>query len=412
MAATNSASTVGMSGHAGLTILDQIQLATLPSDQGLNTSLLSKTSPLLRVLQEKAKRESGSPIRVQLRHNRNTTSWYTGFDELNAGRTLPTSALNNFNDTGANQWAQAVYNWRNLSVNIAISEDQLVENASMNIADLLSRTSIEGMPERDRQTVFNIFGKEAELAFEDSSDALASALMNREGDTASSHTSDSSGNADGQGNSILSIFDILSANVTLGGMGSGALGNFATDGLLSTIAAASSSSISATTQEKWSSRFYDLDLITVTADYDKNSLTRKLLGLALHDCAQGGTDSVDYIFVNPKVYVALEQDLQGDVRRDEYMTDLGFRQNMQWGAFGTTIMADPYMPSDDVIGINTNHTWLCIHPALDQEFTGFKTHPNKAVIEGQLKVKCQLVCDDRAKNFWFKNVTEYNNVAI
>jgi hypothetical protein len=37
---------------------------------------------------------------------------------------------------------------------------------------------------------------------------------------------------------------------------------------------------------------------------------------------------------------------------------------------------------------------------LDQQFSGFKTHPDRAVIEGQLKIKTQLVCDDRAKNFW------------
>lgn len=403
-----------LSGSTALTIMEQIQLATLPSDQGLNTSLLSKTSPFLRVLQEKAKRESGSPIRVQLRHNRNNTQWYTGYDTLGGSgdRTGPTNTDSNVGAAGTNQWGQAVYQWRNLAVTVSISEDQLVENANMNIADLLGRTSMESLPERDRHTIFNIFGKEVELAFEDSSDALATGLMNREGDADSSHrVSATATGDDGQGAAINSIFDILSSSVTCGGLSGSALGNFTQQGLLSAYRDAAEGA-GATTTPKWAARTLDLDVDSEAAGYNDGDLTRKVLGLALHDTAQGGTDSVDYIFVNPKVYVALEQDLQGDVRRDEYMTDLGFRQNMQWGAFGTTIMADPYMPLEDVVGINTNHTWLAIHPALDQEFSGFKTHPNKAAIEGQLKVKLQLVCDDRAKNFWIHGATKYNNLGI
>jgi hypothetical protein len=132
----------------------------------------------------------------------------------------------------------------------------------------------------------------------------------------------------------------------------------------------------------------------------EDNLSKELLGLALHDCAQGGTDSVDYIFVNPRVYVGLEMLLEGQTRRDETMSNIGFTQNMTWNAFGTTIMADPFVPAPDVIGINTKHTYLAIHPALDQQFSGFKTRPDAATIEGQLKIKTQLVCDDRAKNFW------------
>ena len=109
---------------------------------------------------------------------------------------------------------------------------------------------------------------------------------------------------------------------------------------------------------------------------------------------------MDYIFCNPRVYVGLEMLLEGQTRRDETMANIGFTQNMSWNAFGTTIMADPFIPVHSVIGINTKHTYLAIHPAMDQQFSGFKTRPDAATIEGQLKIKTQLVCDDRAKNFW------------
>ena len=96
----------------------------------------------------------------------------------------------------------------------------------------------------------------------------------------------------------------------------------------------------------------------------------------------------------------LEMLLEGQTRRDETMANIGFTQNMSWNAFGTTIMADPFVGVGDVVGINSKHTYMAIHPALDQQFRCFMTHPDRAVIEGQLKIKTQLVTDDRAKNFW------------
>ena len=154
-----------------------------------------------------------------------------------------------------------------------------------------------------------------------------------------------------------------------------------------------------TTSNKWQAKTVNVETVE-DAGGAQHNLTKELLGLALHDCAQGGIDAVDYIFCNPRIYVALEMLLEDQVRRDETMSNIGFRQNMTWNAFGTTIMADPFIPTGSVIGINTNHTYLVNHEALNSQFSGFKTHPDRAVIEGQLKTKSQLVCDDRAKNFW------------
>ena len=413
-------STGVLTGSVGDTILEQIQLATLPSDLGLNTSLLSKTSPALRVFQEKAKRESGSPIRVQVRHNRNTTKWYSGYDPLAAGRQVPlssTGADGNEFAAGTNQFGQAIYNWRNLAVSVGISEDQLVENASMNIADLLGRTSIESLPERDRHTVFNIFGKEVEMAFEDLTDSLATALLNKYtagatetlDNAGTDHRVDTAGTDDGHGTSINSLFDVVSPNA-MGGLAATALDDFGTPSLLNSFQAANDSGTTASNQEKWQARVCDL---SEHDDADEaGNLTRTILGLALHDTSQGGTDSVDYIFCNPKVYVALEQVLENAVRRDENMSNIGFLQNMQWGAFGCTILADPFMPEQDVIGINSKHTYMVVHPSLDSEFSGFKPTQTAATIEGQLKIKTQIVCDDRAKNFWLQQVTKVEGTAV
>jgi hypothetical protein len=377
-------------GGSSTTILNQIEMATVPSQQGLNQNLLSKTSPLLRVLQENAKRETGSPIRAHVRYNRNNSQWYYGGEDLAARRTQGNS--DGASDTGSEQFAQAEYNWKDLSVNVMITESMLVENAGLNINDLLNINDIGGIPERDRNTVFNIFGREVEMAGDDMSDALATALTSNDGAPGTGTHDDTSASH--------SVFTLLD-NGSFGGLAANLLGTFSDLGLLAsynnTYDDSGNNNVAST--NKWQSKSINVGQSYIT-DSVEGVLSKELLGLALHDCSQGGTDSVDYIFVNPRVYVGLEMLLEGQTRRDETMSNIGFTQNMSWNAFGTTIMADPFIGVSDVIGINSKHTYMAIHPALDQQFSGFKTRADRATIEGQLKIKTQLVTDDRAKNFW------------
>ena len=382
-------------GGSGTTILNQIEMATVPSQQGLNQNLLSKTSALLRVLQDAAKRETGSPIRAHVRYNRNNSQWYYGGEDLVATRTQALSDA--AGDTGTSQFAQAEYNWKDLSVNVMITESMLVENAGLNINDLLNINDIGGIPERDRNTVFNIFGKEVEMAGDDMSDALATAIASSDGAPGDNDPDDSA-------STIHSLFTLLDGG-TVGGLTAASLGDFSL-GLLDTYhnthndAGVGSAAADISATNKWRAKYIDVSGTGYNGTAAQYNLSKELLGLALHDTAQGGTDSVDYVFCNPRVYVGLEMLLEDQTRRDETMSNIGFNQNMMWNAFGTTIMADPFVPAHSVIGINSKHTYLAIHPAMDQQFSGFKTRADRATIEGQLKIKTQLITDDRAKNFW------------
>ena len=382
-------------GGSGTTILNQIEMATVPSQQGLNQNLLSKTSALLRVLQDAAKRETGSPIRAHVRYNRNNSQWYYGGEDLVATRTQALSDA--AGDTGTSQFAQAEYNWKDLSVNVMITESMLVENAGLNINDLLNINDIGGIPERDRNTVFNIFGKEVEMAGDDMSDALATAIASSDGAPGDNDHDDSA-------STIHSLFTLLDGG-TVGGLTAASLGDFSL-GLLDTYhnthndAGVGSAAADISATNKWRAKYIDVSGTGYNGTAAQYNLSKELLGLALHDTAQGGTDSVDYVFCNPRVYVGLEMLLEDQTRRDETMSNIGFNQNMTWNAFGTTIMADPFVPAHSVIGINPKHTYLAIHPAMDQQFSGFKTRADRATIEGQLKIKTQLITDDRAKNFW------------
>ena len=382
-------------GGSGTTILNQIEMATVPSQQGLNQNLLSKTSALLRVLQDAAKRETGSPIRAHVRYNRNNSQWYYGGEDLVATRTQALSDA--AGDTGTSQFAQAEYNWKDLSVNVMITESMLVENAGLNINDLLNINDIGGIPERDRNTVFNIFGKEVEMAGDDMSDALATAIASSDGAPGDNDHDDSA-------STIHSLFTLLDGG-TVGGLTAASLGDFSL-GLLDTYhnthndAGVGSAAADISATNKWRAKYIDVSGTGYNGTAAQYNLSKELLGLALHDTAQGGTDSVDYVFCNPRVYVGLEMLLEDQTRRDETMSNIGFNQNMMWNAFGTTIMAYPFVPAHSVIGINSKHTYLAIHPAMDQQFSGFKTRADRATIEGQLKIKTQLITDDRAKNFW------------
>ena len=382
-------------GGSGTTILNQIEMATVPSQQGLNQNLLSKTSALLRVLQDAAKRETGSPIRAHVRYNRNNSQWYYGGEDLVATRTQALSDA--AGDTGTSQFAQAEYNWKDLSVNVMITESMLVENAGLNINDLLNINDIGGIPERDRNTVFNIFGKEVEMAGDDMSDALATAIASSDGAPGDNDHDDSA-------STIHSLFTLLDGG-TVGGLTAASLGDFSL-GLLDTYhnthndAGVGSAAADISATNKWRAKYIDVSGTGYNGTAARYNLSKELLGLALHETAQGGTDSVDYVFCNPRVYVGLEMLLEDQTRRDETMSNIGFNQNMMWNAFGTTIMADPFVPAHSVIGINSKHTYLAIHPAMDQQFSGFKTRADRATIEGQLKIKTQLITDDRAKNFW------------
>ena len=135
------------------------------------------------------------------------------------------------------------------------------------------------------------------------------------------------------------------------------------------------------------------------------SITLDELANGLNDANQGGADSVDCIFCPLDIYSSLELQLEGQrTRVNADMADIGFRQNIEWVSFGATIYPDPYCEANTVYGINKNHTRMYIHPALNMEFSGFKEPTDQAAITGQLKLKTQMACDDRAKNFKLTNV--------
>ena len=275
-------------GGSGTTILNQIEMATVPSQQGLNQNLLSKTSALLRVLQDAAKRETGSPIRAHVRYNRNNSQWYYGGEDLVATRTQALSDA--AGDTGTSQFAQAEYNWKDLSVNVMITESMLVENAGLNINDLLNINDIGGIPERDRNTVFNIFGKEVEMAGDDMSDALATAIASSDGAPGDNDHDDSA-------STIHSLFTLLDGG-TVGGLTAASLGDFSL-GLLDTYhnthndAGVGSAAADISATNKWRAKYIDVSGTGYNGTAAQYNLSKELLGLALHDTAQGGTDSVD-----------------------------------------------------------------------------------------------------------------------
>ena len=341
-------------------ITDQITIATLAMHGDLNAAVLSRDSAALRIMQDKSTENTGSPVKVKIRYKRNNGGWYSGFDQ--------------FNTTRVEQFAEGSLNWANVYVNVTVDEDTLVENASMNIRDLMGINDIKKIPARDRNTIFNLFGEEMGGALDDIRKLMADALYN--GDI----TTDAK-KFDG-------FTKITKKDTSYAGISHTELGalDYGTNGFLS-----------GGTDNIWAGRY---------KTNSSTALTLDLLADALNDANQGGADAVDCIFVPLDIYSSLELQLEGQkTRQNENMAAIGFRQNIERVSFGATIYPDPYCPADTVYGINSNHTRLMVHPSLNMDFSGFKEPTDQAAITGQLKLKTVLYCDDRAKNFQLAAVT-------
>ncbi len=339
-------------------LLDQVTIATLAMHGDLNTAVLSRDSAALRIMQDKSAENTGSPVKVKIRYKRNNGGWYQGFDQ--------------FNTTRVEQFAEGSLQWANVYVNVTVDEDTLVENSNMNIKDLMGIENVKRLAANDRRTIFNLFGEEMGGALDDMRKLQANAVYT--GTVA--------------GTSFAGFDTLTDAASSYAGITVNELGDldYGTSGFLS-----------ATTDKVWAGRYKDAGTTSLTLD---------LLADALNDANQGGSDTVDCIFCPLDIYSSLELQLEGQkTRQNENMAAIGFRQNIEWVSFGATIYPDPYCPANKVYGINSEHTKLMVHPALNMDFSGFKEPTDQAAITGQLKVKTVLYCDDRAKNFQLENVT-------
>ena len=338
-------------------VLDQITIATLAMHGDLNTAVLSRDSAALRIFQDAAVENTGSPLNVKIRYKRNNGGWYSNFDQ--------------FNTTRVEQFAEGQLQWANVYVNVTIDEDTLVENSAYNIKDLMSMDNLKNLPARDRNTIFNLFGEEMAGALDDIRKLLATSVY-------------SDGTTNG-GKELTGLKAIVDSGTAYAGISATELGSFDYNGFLST-----------TTDGVWAGREKSLASASITLDELANGL---------NDANQGGADSVDCIFCPLDIYSSLELQLEGQrTRVNADMADIGFRQNIEWVSFGATIYPDPYCEANTVYGINKNHTRMYIHPALNMEFSGFKEPTDQAAITGQLKLKTQMACDDRAKNFKLTSV--------
>tara|TARA_Y100001938_G_scaffold151043_1_gene245425 strand:- start:3217 stop:4236 length:1020 start_codon:yes stop_codon:yes gene_type:complete len=335
-------------------VLDQISIATLAMHGDLNQAVLSRNSAALRIMQDGAQRKTGSPIKVKVRHKRNNGGWYKGFDT--------------FDTTRVEQFAEGQLQWANVYVNVTIDESSLVENASMNIKDLMGVSDIKRLPSRDRATIFNLFGEEMAGALDDMQDKLGNSLY-----------------SDGTSNQMDGFANLVDSTGTYAGIAYNELGAFGYNGFLSGGA-----------DNIWAAK----EKGTVGA------ITLDVLADALNDANQGGADAIDCVFCPLDIYSSIELQLEGQkTRPNENMAAIGFRQNIEWVSQGCTFYPDPFCTAGTVYGINKNHTKLYLHPGLDMEFSGFKEPTDQAAITGQLKTKIQLYCDDRAKNFKLTGVT-------
>jgi len=296
-------------------VLDEITISTEAMYPDLNMSVLSRQSAFTRELQDSAVTdEDGSPIEVRVRYKRNPGFAYGGYD------VLPTDP--------EEQFAKGSLQWRNLGVSVTVDEDTLVENASLNIKDLLSLTSIKDLPARGRKTIFNLFGKKMAGAIEDFQELFANVMWGNTVGPKFPHSIqtiiDNAGSYAGMSVSELQTFDYL-------GILSGVYDNI------------------------WSCRNYNAANAPFQLDF---------VGSACDDASRGGADRVSRVYMPLAIYQNAELQLEGQKVRDDKLANIGFQDNVRWTSKGITFVADDFCPANTIYGVDTCPTSLKLRESL------------------------------------------------
>ena len=338
-------------------VLDEITLSTEAMYPDLNMSVLSRTSAYARMLQDRAVTdEEGDPIDIRVRYKRNIGGSYTAYQVLN---TDPVE-----------QFAKGSVQWRNLYVNVSASEQDLVNNAGVNIEMLMAMDSMSDFEPRSRKAIFNLFGKKMAGAIEDMQEILADKLYGTDNAAVDPH----------------GIQTVTSTSESYGGISVSELGTFNYTGIFSSA-----------NDNIWQSRRLNAASAPVQLD---------MIGQGCDDASRGGADRVEMVFMPLDHYQNIELQLEGQkTRPNDRLSEIGFANSITWVSKGVTFVADDYCPSNTIFGVNFNHPRLYIHPALNFHFTGFSKPHNQRAIVGQLLVQIQLYCDDRAKLFRIDSVT-------
>lgn len=338
-------------------VLEELTISTEAMYPDLNMSVLSRSSAFARTLQERAViDEEGSPIDVRVRYKRNIGGPYVAYQVLNVDPT--------------EQFAKGSIQWRDLYVNVTASETDIVENAGMNIEDFMSMDSMGDFEPRSRKAIFNLFGKKMAGAIEDMQELLAGMFYGTDNTAIMPH----------------GIETITSTSESYAGISVSELGPFAYTGIFSGL-----------NDNIWQSRRLDASDAPIQLD---------MIGQGSDDASRGGADRVEMVFMPLDHYNNVELQLDGQkTRPNDSLNNIGFTNNIEWISKGLTFVGDDYCPANTVFGINFEHLKLYIHPALRFHFTGFSKPHNQRAIVGQLLVKLQMYCDDRAKLFRIDNVT-------
>ena len=281
-----------------MALLDELTATTLDAYADINKEILLTDDAGCRMLLEDARRDkrAGKNITVPVRYKRLNGGWYTGYDK--------------FDTSHVKTHDQIVVPWRNVWTGLTIDEDTLLENAGMNIQDLLRVKRLRDLPAIHRETIVNIVGDQMDAAVDDMKNLIAKAIY-------SDGSSDDGKQLDG--------FEAIIDNTTssYGGKAYTDFGRFDKEGVISG----------------------SLDYIHA-AKVSSNSGTDRALDLTLisqviADCRHGGK-KVTQAFLDKDLYDALQLLLEGQkIYTDAKVAEIGF-EHIRWN--GVTFIEDEQVP--------------------------------------------------------------------
>jgi hypothetical protein len=248
--------------------------------------------------------------------------------------------------------------WRNHYVDIAISGDELLENAGLTVDDVESARSLGSINGDDRQILVNLMAAKLAKAEPDLDNLMAIQLW---GDTANS------------ANKWMSGFNQIIVNNTSDYAGK-SVSAFGTgkDGL--NLWAGISNGTSGNTD------IYDNDSIKT----DRAAIVR----------GRKVSSNMFFVFMDPDLYGGLEQSIGLSAIQNPPNVELGYEsmtyRRMQY-------MEDNDCPSNTAYYVNLMGMQLYIHKRRNYRLESWKVRHDQDTISTRMVLRCQLVCWDRRR---------------
>ena len=354
-----------MAGSITYPVLDQLQLTTLSAWRSkLNMAVLDRESSLFGMLKDRAMDEEGWGIELKRRVRRGNVGAHKGASTINTDR--------------HELFEGGRVEWKEYHATVTIDQRTLVENCSINIADIQRMTSWGQFRSDARDKLIDLLGKEMQAVLTDLTDRLSEDLY-----------------ADGrplkgEPDRLEGLGSIVEPNTAYGGIGYQADGKFKRKGRVSGV-------------RNWIHN-------PIFKDFKNGPALYNDFYAAGHDIHRGKRTGEIWWVLPSDHYDNLSLMLEGQKTRNRRAEELGFDDHIKALDSNMTFFPDDYCQGPDgnenvIYGFNANNIQMLEHKGDKMTFHPGVIPDDQFTIVFRITTMLAIVCDDRARTVKFFNVT-------